>query len=83
MEFDYGAIGSIDVESLRDISSAKMLPFNQGKYKLTAQACTIVNSIRNLMLVANGYRGYTPKEQDVFDAVEYARKMVPPYMVGS
>lgn len=81
-EFEYSAIGSIDVEKLKDISNATMLKFNQGSYTLTSQACTIVNSIRNLMKVANGYYGYISRTQDVFDAVEYAKTMIPPYVVG-
>lgn len=80
-EFLYDAITSIDVNTLKDISSTKALEFNQWKYTLTKSACTIVNSGRALLKVAKWYWWYVPTIQDIFDMVYYAIKNMW-YIVG-
>lgn len=71
-EFDYGAIDWVNISTLPDVTKGIVLAFNQWKYTKTKQACTIVNSMRSLMQVANAVYGYQPKNQDIFDAVDYA-----------
>lgn len=71
-EFDYSSIDWVNPDTIPDITKWTVLWFNQGKYKDTKQACTIVNSSRALFKTANAVWWYTPTASDIFDIVKLA-----------